>query len=178
MVIRNTMGAIALAVLAALIPMPAAQADPLSTDPTRPAVPLPIARPMPADPGRVNPIGGARISSTIPQGETAGLEPPLAAQAERGEATVPMWAKDGIFAPTAHPNRQISIHLPGEVTLGPAAWLPGGGGVYGSPDVDYTVVPYTGGGVDITGSFISGSGTPDSSSSSSSSSKSSSRDSL
>lgn len=150
MVIRNTMGAIALAVLAALIPMPAAHADPLSTDPTRPAVPLPIARPMPADPGRVNPIGGARISSTIPQGETAGLEPPLAAQAERGEATAPMWAKDGIFAPTAHPNRQISIHLPGEVTLGPAAWLPGGGGVYGSPDVDYTVVPYAGGGVDIT----------------------------
>jgi hypothetical protein len=34
--------------------------------------------------------------------------------------------------------------------LGPAAWLPGGGGVYGSADVDYTVVPYTGGGVDIT----------------------------
>lgn len=127
-----------------------AHADPAANDPTRPAVPLPIQRPMPADPARVSPIGGARISSTTPQGETAGLEPPLAAQAERGEATVPMWAKDGIFAPTAHPNRQISIHLPTELVLGPAAWLPGGGAVYGSADVDYTVVPYAGGGVDIT----------------------------
>jgi hypothetical protein len=150
MLIRHTIGVAALAVLAACSPICAAHADPNPTDPTRPTVPLPIQRPMPADPGRVNPIGGARISSTTPQGETAGQEPPLAAQAERGEATVPMWAKDGIFAPTAHPNRQIAIHLPGEVTLGPAAWQTGGGAIYGSPDVDYTAAPYAGGGVDIT----------------------------
>ncbi|WP_231396076.1 hypothetical protein [Mycobacterium sp. URHD0025] len=115
-----------------------------------PPVPVPIPRPMPADPPRVNPIGGARISSTTPQGETAGLEQPLAAPAERGEATVPMWAKDGIFAPTAHPNRQIRIHLPDELTLQPAAWTPGGGGVYASADVDYAVRPLTGGGIDVT----------------------------
>lgn len=115
-----------------------------------PPVPMPIPRPMPADPPRVNPIGGARISSTTPQGETAGLEPPLAAQAERGEATVPMWAKDGIFVPTAHPNRQLRIHLPGELTLAPAAWTPDGGAVYGSADVDYGVKRLTGGGVDVT----------------------------
>lgn len=114
-----------------------------------PPVPMPIPRPMPADPPRVNPIGGERISSTTPQGETAGLEPPLAAQVERGEATVPMWAKDGIFVPTAHPNRQLRIHLPGEVTLAPAAWMPDGGAVYGSADVDYAVKRLTGGGVDL-----------------------------
>lgn len=121
-----------------------------AAEPVPPPVPMPIPRPMPADPPRVNPIGGARISSTTPQGETAGLEPPLAAQVERGEATVPMWAKDGIFVPTAHPNRQLRIHLPDELTLAPAAWTPDGGGVYGSPDVDYAVKRLTGGGVDVT----------------------------
>ncbi|MDZ7883675.1 MAG: hypothetical protein U5N53_12495 [Mycobacterium sp.] len=114
--------------------------------PVQPGVP----RPMPADPPRVNPIGGARVSSTTPQGETAGLEPALAAQAERGEATVPMWAKDGIFAPTLHPNRHLVIHLPGELGLGPAAWTGDGGAIYGSNDVDYAVIPFTGGGADIT----------------------------
>lgn len=149
MVIRTKLVVVALTVLAAMAPVPTVHADPVPTDPTRPAVPLPIQRPMPADPGRVNPIGGARISSTIPQGETAGLEPPLAAQAERGEATVPMWAKDGIFAPTAHPNRQIAIHLPGELSLGPATWTGDGGAIYSSPDVDYQITPYSGGGADI-----------------------------
>lgn len=110
-----------------------------------PPVPVPVPRPTPADPARVNPIGGARVSSTTPQGETAGLEPPLAAIVERTNPTVPMWAKDGIFAPTAHPNRQISIHLPGELTLHPAAWTPDGGAVYGSGDVDYAIRPLAGG---------------------------------
>jgi hypothetical protein len=126
-----------------------AGADPASTDPYRPTVPLPVQRPMPEDPARINPIGGARISSSTPQGETAGMERPLAAQAERGAVTVPMWAKDGIFAPTAHPNRQIAIHLPGELSLGPAAWTPDGGAVYGSNDADYQVIPFAGGGADM-----------------------------
>ncbi|WP_051634839.1 MULTISPECIES: hypothetical protein [unclassified Mycobacterium] len=126
-----------------------ASADPVPPAPN-PPVPVPVARPMPEDPSRVNPIGGARVSSTTPQGETAGMERPLAAQVERGAVTVPMWAKDGIFAPTAHPNRQIAIHLPGEVTLGPAAWTPDGGAIYGSNDVDYQVIPFAGGGTDIT----------------------------
>lgn len=126
-----------------------AGADPAAPAPP-PPMPVPVQRPMPADPGRVNSIGGARVSSTTPQGETAGMERPLAAQGERGSATVPMWAKDGIFVPTAHPNRQLAIHLPGELGLGPAAWTGDGGAVYGSNDVDYQVIPFAGGGVDIT----------------------------
>lgn len=126
-----------------------AGADPAAPAPP-PALPVPVPRPMPEDPARVNPIGGARVSSTTPQGETAGMERPLAAQGERGAVTVPMWAKDGIFVPTAHPNRQIAIHLPGELGLGPAAWTGDGGAIYGSNDVDYQVIPFAGGGVDIT----------------------------
>lgn len=129
----------------AIGPLAVAVADPEAPPP----VPLPVPRPMPADPARVNPIGGARVSSTTPQGETAGLEAPLAASAERTNPTVPMWAKDGIFAPTAHPNRQIGIHLPGEVSLAPAAWRPDGGAVYASADVDYAVRPFAGGGLDL-----------------------------
>lgn len=124
-----------------------AVADP--APPLPPPVPAPVPRPMPADPARVNPIGGARVSSTTPQGETAGLEAPLAAMAERTNPTVPMWAKDGIFAPTAHPNRQIRIHLPGELGLAPAAWTPDGGAVYASADVDYAARPFAGGGLDL-----------------------------
>ncbi|BBX85424.1 hypothetical protein MAUB_32970 [Mycolicibacterium aubagnense] len=126
-----------------------AAADPAAPAPT-PPIPVPVPRPMPADPGRVNPIGGARVSSTTPQGETAGMERPLAAQGERSAVTVPMWAKDGIFVPTAHPNRQLAIHLPGELGLGPAAWTADGGAIYGSNDVDYQVIPFAGGGTDIT----------------------------
>jgi hypothetical protein len=143
------MAALGVAVLAAWVPAPTAAADPSNDVIAPPPVPLPVARPMPADPGRINPIGGARISSTTPQGETAGLEKPLSAQAERGAVTVPMWAKDGIFVPTAHPNRQLSIHLPGELGLGPAAWTGDGGAIYGSNDVDYQIVPFAGGGADI-----------------------------
>ncbi len=125
-----------------------ASADPAPPAPHPPA-PVPVARPMPEDPARVNPIGGARVSSTTPQGETAGMERPLAAQGERGAVTVPMWAKDGIFVPTAHPNRQLAIHLPGEVSLGPAAWTGDGGAIYSSNDVDYQVIPFAGGGADM-----------------------------
>ncbi|MDR3663145.1 MAG: hypothetical protein P4L86_22645, partial [Mycobacterium sp.] len=125
-----------------------AGADPAA--PAPPTVPVPEPRPMPADPARVNPIGGARVSSTTPQGETAGMERPLAAQAERGAVTVPMWAKDGIFAPTAHPNRQIAIHLPGELGLERAAWTGDGGAIYASNDVDYQIIPFAGSGADIT----------------------------
>lgn len=137
---------------ASLAAPPRAGADPVAdTDGgDHPVVSLPVARPMPADPARINPIGGARVSSTTPQGETAGTEAPLAAQTERGEATVAMWAKDGIFVPTTHPNKQLVIHLPGETTLAAAAWTGGGGGIYGSPAVDYQLSPVTGGGLDIT----------------------------
>ncbi|MGJ6127103.1 hypothetical protein QN239_31445 [Mycolicibacterium sp. Y3] len=140
---RRTGLALAALVIALVGCVGTAHADPVVP------VPIPIPRPMPADPSRVNPIGGARISSTTPQGETAGLEQPLAAVAERSNPTVPMWAKDGIFLPTAHPNRQLVVHLPGELGLGPAAWTGDGGAVYGSNDVDYQVIPFSGGGMDI-----------------------------
>jgi len=104
---------------------------------------------MPADPGRVNPIGGARVSSTTPQGETAGMEQPLAAARELSTFTVPMWAKDGIFFPTTWASRRVALHLPGEVMLQPAAWSGDGGATYGSNDVDYQVIPFAGGGGDI-----------------------------
>lgn len=143
---RAAVAGAVLSVCAAVVG-PVAAADPSAPPPpVQPGAP----RPMPADPPRINPIGGAQVSSTTPQGETAGLEAPLAAQVERGEATVPMWAKDGIFTPTLHPNRQIVIHLPDELDLGPAAWTDAGGAIYASPDVDYAVTPVTGGGADIT----------------------------
>lgn len=141
---RVSVALVVMAGMCAALAVPVAVAEP--PPPVQPAVP----RPMPADPGRVNPIGGARVSSTTPQGETAGLEPALAAQDERGEATVPMWAKDGIFVPTLHPNRHLVLHLPGELGLGPAAWTGDGGGIYGSNDLEYLVRPVTGGGVDVT----------------------------
>ncbi|MGJ6127034.1 hypothetical protein QN239_31075 [Mycolicibacterium sp. Y3] len=125
---------------------PRASADP-SAAPT--PAPLPAPRPMPADPGRTNPIGGARISSTTPQGETAGMEQPLAAARELSTFTVPMWAKDGIFFPTAWASRRVALHLPGELTLQPAAWSGDGGATYASDDVDYQVIPFAGGGGDI-----------------------------
>jgi len=126
-----------------------AGADPATPAPAPPPAPVPVSRPMPADPARINPIGGARISSTTPQGETAGMERPLAAQGERGAATVPMWAKDGVHLATSWPLHNVVWHLPDELTLAPAAWTGDGGAVYSSPDVDYLIRPYAGSGADI-----------------------------
>ncbi|SKT79157.1 Uncharacterised protein [Mycobacteroides abscessus subsp. massiliense] len=140
---------VAAAVLLMMVSAGGVSAGAASADPVAPAPPMPVPRPMPADPGRVNPIGGARISSTTPQGETAGMEQPLAAARELSTFTVPMWAKDGIFFPTTWAARRVALHLPGEVTLQPAAWSGDGGATYGSNDVDYQVIPFAGGGGDI-----------------------------
>lgn len=132
-----------ISVLAALlVPLgiPVASADP--------GDPVPYPRPMPPDPPRVAPIGGARASSSTPQGEDAGMGQPLAGAKNRTAATVPVWAYDGIFLPTGMFGKQITVHLPGEMNLSPAAWDGDGGGTYSSPDVDYQVVP-RGAGADI-----------------------------
>ncbi|RIR23435.1 hypothetical protein [Mycobacteroides abscessus] len=122
-----------------------AYADPVA--PTPP--PLPAPREMPQDAPRINNIGGAKVSSSAPQGEGNGMGQPLAAARELSNFTVPMFAKDGIFFPTAWAGKNIAIHLPGEMTLAAAAWSGDGGATYVSNDVDYQVVPYSGGGGDI-----------------------------
>ncbi|EIU62486.1 hypothetical protein MM1S1520914_3020 [Mycobacteroides abscessus subsp. bolletii 1S-152-0914] len=122
-----------------------AEADPIV--PTPP--PLPAPREMPQDAPRINNIGGAKVSSSAPQGEGNGMGQPLAAARELSNFTVPMFAKDGIFLPTTWAGKNIAIHLPGEMALAAAAWSGDGGATYTSNDVDYQVVPYSGGGGDI-----------------------------
>ncbi|ORB50625.1 hypothetical protein BST43_22110 [Mycobacteroides saopaulense] len=122
-----------------------AAADP--TVPTPP--PLPAPREMPQDAPRINNIGGAKVSSSAPQGEGNGMGQPLAAARELSNFTVPMFAKDGMFFPTTWAGKNIAIHLPGEMTLAAAAWSGDGGATYTSNDVDYQVVPFSGGGGDI-----------------------------
>lgn len=122
-----------------------AYADPAA--PTPP--PLPAPREMPQDAPRINNIGGAKVSSSAPQGEDNGMGQPLAAARELSNFTVPMFAKDGIFFPTTWAGKNIAIHLPGEMTLAAAAWSGDGGATYTSNDVDYQVVPFSGGGGDI-----------------------------
>ncbi|KPG28223.1 MULTISPECIES: hypothetical protein [Mycobacteroides] len=122
-----------------------AYADPVA--PTPP--PLPAPREMPQDAPRINNIGGAKVSTSAPQGEGNGMGQPLAAARELSNFTVPMFAKDGIFFPTTWAGKNIAIHLPGEMTLAAAAWSGDGGATYISNDVDYQVVPYSGGGGDI-----------------------------
>ncbi|WP_078312373.1 MULTISPECIES: hypothetical protein [unclassified Mycobacterium] len=122
-----------------------AAADPIV--PTPP--PLPASREMPQDAPRINNIGGAKVSSSAPQGEGNGMGQPLAAARELSNFTVPMFAKDGIFFPTTWAGKNIAIHLPGEMTLQAAAWSGDGGATYTSNDVDYQVIPFSGGGGDI-----------------------------
>ncbi|SIL39144.1 Uncharacterised protein [Mycobacteroides abscessus subsp. abscessus] len=122
-----------------------AAADPIV--PTPP--PLPAPREMPQDAPRINNIGGAKVSSSAPQGEGNGMGQPLAAARELSNFTVPMFAKDGIFFPTTWAGKNIAIHLPGEMTLRAADWSGDGGATYVSNDVDYQVIPFSGGGGDI-----------------------------
>lgn len=122
-----------------------AYADPVA--PTPP--PLPAPREMPQDAPRINNIGGAKVSSSAPQGEGNGMGQPLAAARELSNFTVPMFAKDGIFFPTTWAGKNIAIHLPGEMTLQAAAWSGDGGATYASNNVDYQVIPFSGGGGDI-----------------------------
>lgn len=145
--VRAALLAVFAALLLAAFGHPLASADPTPLPPPRPV--YPPNRPMPADPPRTDNIGGARVASSAPQGEGNGTGPALAAARERGEVTVPVWAYDGIHLSSSWPMHNIVWHLPGEMTLAPAAWTGDGGAVYASPDVDYLVRPYAGSGADI-----------------------------
>lgn len=113
------------------------------------APPNPAIRPMPADPPRADNIGGAKVSSSAPQGEDNGMGQPLAAATSLSTFTMPMFAKDGVFFPTVRAGSNVVIHLPNEMRLQPAQWAGDGGATYTSNDVDYQVIPYSGGGGDI-----------------------------
>lgn len=104
---------------------------------------------QPNDPPRVAPIGGARVSSSTPQGEGPGNGAPLAAGRERSVTALPPVVTDGIHAATAWPGKSIVIHLPNERELTAANWGDGGAAAYGSGPVDYVAIPDAGGGVDI-----------------------------
>ena len=104
---------------------------------------------MPADPPRADNIGGAKVSSSAPQGEDNGMGQPLAAATSLSTFTMPMFAKDGVFFPTVRAGSNVVIHLPNEMRLQPAQWAGDGGATYTSNDVDYQVIPYSGGGGDI-----------------------------
>ncbi|AMU33207.1 hypothetical protein D2E98_19290 [Mycobacteroides abscessus] len=145
MVLATVMLALAPGLALVTATAPSAGADPVI--PTPP--PLPAPREMPQDAPRINNIGGAKVSSSAPQGEGNGMGQPLAAARELSMFTVPMFAKDGIFFPTTWAGKNIAIHLPGEMTLQAAAWSGDGGATYTSNDVDYQVVPFSGGGGDI-----------------------------
>ncbi len=144
MVLATMMLALAPGLVLVIAAPPSAGADPAPTPP-----PLPAPREMPQDAPRINNIGGAKVSSSAPQGEGNGMGQPLAAARELSNFTVPMFAKDGIFFPTTWAGKNIAIHLPGEMTLAAAAWSGDGGATYGSNDVDYQVIPFSGGGGDI-----------------------------
>ena len=115
--------------------------------------PLPVPqRPgvvQPNDPPRLAPIGGARVSSSTPQGEGPGNGAPLAASRERSVAALPPVVTDGIHAATTWPGKSVVIHLPNERELSAANWGEGGAAAYGSGPVDYVAIPDAGGGIDI-----------------------------
>lgn len=103
---------------------------------------------MPADTPRVNPIGGARISASVPQGLGDGLGPKLVAAEQRNSVTLPNFARNGIFVPTRGGGTAI-LHLPAEIALQPATWREDGSAFYPGKDNDFAVKPVDGG-VDIT----------------------------
>lgn len=105
---------------------------------------------QPDGPARVNPIGGARISSSVPVEMGPGNGKPLLEAQPRTQATVPVWARNGIFVRTSKPGKDVTVHLPDEMLLTAADWGPNGIGTYGSNDADYSVVPLPDGGADFT----------------------------
>ncbi|SKQ92600.1 Uncharacterised protein [Mycobacteroides abscessus subsp. massiliense] len=104
---------------------------------------------QPQGPSRVNPIGGARISSSTPVEMGPGNGKPLLESQPRTQATVPVWARNGIFVRTSRPGKDVTVHLPDEMLLTAADWGPNGIGTYNSNDASYTVVPLPDGGADF-----------------------------
>ncbi|MBB4855552.1 hypothetical protein HNP40_002954 [Mycobacteroides chelonae] len=79
-----------------------------------------------------------------------GTGAPLLEGRPRTQTTVPVWARNGIFARTAVAGKDVIIHLPDEMRLNPASWGPNGMATYSSNDADYVVTPVGNGGVDVT----------------------------
>ncbi|MBN7316215.1 hypothetical protein IUS99_05530 [Mycobacteroides abscessus subsp. massiliense] len=105
--------------------------------------------PQPDNLPRAVNIGGAQAKTNNVQGMGPGTGRPLAEARERSAAVVPPIAADGVHAATAWPGKQVVIHLPNERELTAASWGEGGAAAYGSPPVDYVVIPDAGGGADI-----------------------------
>lgn len=105
---------------------------------------------QPADPSRVSPIGGAKISSSVPNGMGPGNGKALQDAVPRTGATLPVWARNGIFVKTAVPGKDVTVHLPDEMLLEPADWGPNGIATYAGKDGYHTVVPLPDGGIDVT----------------------------
>lgn len=125
-----------------------AGADPATPGAPAPAPP-PLAVPQPDSLPRDAYIGGARTSTNSGLGTGNGMGRPLAEPRERSVAAVPPVPSDGVHAATAWPGKQVVIHLPNERALTAANWGEGGAAAYGSPPVDYVVIPDAGGGADI-----------------------------
>ncbi|VEG19772.1 Uncharacterised protein [Mycolicibacterium phlei] len=104
---------------------------------------------QPDGPARVNPIGGARIASSVPVEMGPGNGKPLLDSQPRTQATFPVWARNGIFVRTNQPGKDVVVHLPDEMLLTAAEWGPNGVGTYRSNDTDYTVSPLPDGGADF-----------------------------
>ncbi|MUM24012.1 hypothetical protein FZI91_20210 [Mycobacterium sp. CBMA271] len=104
---------------------------------------------QPTDPARVNPIGGARIASSVPVGLGPGNGKPLLESQPRLQATVPPFARNGIFVKTGVPGKDLTVHLPDEMLLSPAEWGPNGVATYSTSNDEYSVVPLPDGGVDF-----------------------------
>ncbi|CPY91792.1 Hypothetical protein ERS075631_05280 [Mycobacteroides abscessus] len=114
-----------------------------------PPAPPPLAVPQPDNLPRGVNIGGAQAKTNNVQGMGPGTGRPLAEARELSAAVVPPIAADGVHAATAWPGKQVVIHLPNERELTAASWGEGGAAAYGSPPVDYVVIPDAGGGADI-----------------------------
>lgn len=105
---------------------------------------------QPTGPARVNPIGGARIGSSVPVDMGPGNGKPLTGAVPRTTATVPVFARNGIFVKTGLAGQDLAIHLPDEMLLAPAAWGPNGMATYSSDNNDFVITPLGDGGADFT----------------------------
>lgn len=165
-------GVVAASLLVALVTPAFAHADPISPAPAPggaggvPPVVVVAATPggnaqptlvispptdaQPGGPARVNPIGGARIGSSVPVEMGPGNGKPLTGAVPRTTATLPVFARNGIFVKTGLAGRDLTIHLPDEMLLAPAVWGPNGVATYSSDNSDFVVTPLGDGGADLT----------------------------
>ncbi|MGL5441669.1 MAG: hypothetical protein ACRDDJ_04295 [[Mycobacterium] stephanolepidis] len=104
---------------------------------------------QPGGPARINPIGGARIGSSAPVEMGPGNGKPLTGAVPRTAATLPVFARNGIFVKTGLAGQDLTVHLPDEMLLAPAAWGPNGMATYSNDNNDFVVTPLPDGGADF-----------------------------